>query len=114
MIIRTFAERTPNSPVSPARAAATTTEEPQAAGIDADELSHRGQGSARRAIPAKPLLLVSPTVEGIQQGAEEPRSRSGPSLGLPSHAGEETVRDMALVCDPSVRPFSSTSRPFRC
>jgi hypothetical protein len=68
MIIRTFAERTPNSPLSPARAATATREEPQAAGIDADQPSHCGQRSARWAIPPKPPLLVSPTVEGFHQG----------------------------------------------
>ena len=47
----------------------------RAPGIDADQLGHRGQRSARRAIPAKPPLLVAPAVEGVHHGTEEPRHR---------------------------------------
>src|SRR4029077_1716974 len=75
MTVRTFAERTPNPPISPARAAAAAREQTPAPGVDADQLGHRGQGAARRAIPAKPLLVVSPTVEGVHHGAEESRGR---------------------------------------
>ena len=45
------------------------------AGIDAGQLSHRGQGSARGAIPAEPPILVSPTGEGVHDGTEELRHR---------------------------------------
>ena len=41
MIVRTFAERAPNSPISPARAAATAREQAPAP-VDADQLGHRG------------------------------------------------------------------------
>src|SRR6185437_3470960 len=75
MIVCTFAEGAPNSPISPARAAAAAREQTPAPGVDADQLGHRRQGSARRAIPAKPLLVVSPTVEGVHHGAQEPRRR---------------------------------------
>ena len=70
-----FTERAAGSLELPARAAAAAREQTHAPGIDADQLGHRGQGSARRAIPAKPPLLVSPTVEGVHHGTEEPRHR---------------------------------------
>src|SRR5258705_8404757 len=75
MVVRTFAERAPNSPISPARATAAAREQTPAPGVDTDQLGHRGQRSARRAIPAKPPLLVSPTVERVHHGAEKPRRR---------------------------------------
>src|SRR4029077_1673996 len=75
MIVRTFAERAPNSLISPARAAAAARQQTPAPGIDTDQLGHRRQGSARRAIPAKPLLVVSPSAEAVDHRAEEPRRR---------------------------------------
>ena len=75
-----FTERAAGSLELPARAAAAAREQTPAPGVDADQLGHRGQGSARRAIPAKPPLLVSPTVEGVHHGTEEPRHRRPPQI----------------------------------
>jgi len=99
MIVRTFAERAPNSPISPARAAAAAREQTPAAGVDADQLGHRGQGSARRAITAKPSLFVSPTVEGVHHGAEEPRRRR--PRQITQQPGEQ--RSERLVAQQKVR-----------
>src|SRR5580704_9125111 len=108
MIVRTFAERAPNSPISPARTATTAREEPHSAGIGPDQLGHGGEGSAGRTITAKPSLLVSPTVEGVHHGAEEPRRRR--PRKITQQSGErrferlvaqqkvrDTVRDLGLA-----------------
>src|SRR6185295_3757581 len=70
-----FTERAAGSLELPARAAATAREQTPAPWVDADELGHRRQGSARRAIPVAPPLLVSPAVEAVHDGTEEPRHR---------------------------------------
>jgi len=44
MVVRTFAEGAPNSPISPANPAAAAREHTPAPGVDADQLGHRGQG----------------------------------------------------------------------
>src|SRR5262245_24444462 len=56
-------ERTAGALELPARAAAATGEQPQASGVDAGQLGHRGDGPARRTVPAKPPLLGAPTAE---------------------------------------------------
>ena len=70
-----FTERAAGSLELPARAAAAAREQTLAPGVGADQLGHRGQRSARRAIPAKPPILVTPTVERVHHGTQEPRHR---------------------------------------
>ena len=70
-----FTERAAGSLELPARAAAAAREQTLAPGVGSDQLGHRRQGSARRAIPAKPPILVTPTVERDHHGTQEPRHR---------------------------------------
>ena len=55
-----FAERTAGALELPARAAATAREHSLAPGVGANQLRHRRQRPARRAMPAQPLVVVSP------------------------------------------------------
>src|SRR4029434_8104071 len=67
-----FTERAAGSFELAAGATAAAREQPFATGVDTGQLGHGRQGSARRAIPAQPPLLVSPAVEGVDHGTKEP------------------------------------------
>ena len=101
-----FTERAGGSLELPARAAAAAREQTPAPGLDAGQLGHRRQGSARRAIPATPPLLVSPTVEGVHHGTEEPRHRR--PRQIPQQPGER--RCERLVAQHEVRDAARALR----
>ena len=60
-----FAERAGRAPVWPARAAASAREQTAPPRIHADQLGHRGERSAGRAIAAEPSLVVPPAGERL-------------------------------------------------